>query len=1189
MKKLIGYIFALALMLIFTVTAGAGDCDSYKGTNINKQNYTQWADNIKSYLHNCDDGRLMRVQYLTEENTLLVEYYNDSFIRTGDKTLRLKYPEFGGFYAIGDAYFVLTGQNNPDESAQVVCFAVTKYDKNWNEIATAELKDCNTTIPFRAGSARFCHSGNYLLIRTCHQMYKSDKDGKNHQANLTFQVDVNSMKVTDSFSRVASDNYGYVSHSFNQFIKIDSDKIVALDHGDAYPRSIVLLRYETNVSSGSFVPPYNKPCTATDMFLIEGATGDNYTGCSVGGFEVSSTGYLTCFNSIKQGQSSEVRDIYISYLSKGGTTAETRKLTSYSSVGASTPSLVKINDNKFIVLWSYNGSVYYCTLDGKGNKTSDIMSFNASLSDCQPIIRLGSIVWYVWNNESVTFYTINTNDISKTDEHTFSAEHSYVASSVNGTSVSVKCSECGKTLSGKTPSEFLLYWEIYASADGTNITYSSQCANNYHPGKIIRIVAEYSKSDLNEFEVFSSDSKVARVISSGENLSVEAVAEGTAEITVRSVYNPQIKTVYTLNISHSWSLTENISATCTTAGKTVKICTVCNESKSETVSAKGHKMSGYTVVKEATCTAVGKKVSACSLCGYEVSAEIEKKAHDKKITIDAVAPTCTKQGKTAGKKCSACGKITVEQETVYALGHDYGEYKITKKPTCTAQGTETATCSRCNDTKTQSVAKIAHTEVTVKAVAPTCTKQGKTAGKKCSACGKITVEQESVEALGHSLGKYEITKKPTCTAQGEEAAKCTRCSYTKSQTVARVAHTEVAVKAVAPTCTKQGKTSGKKCSVCDRITVEQESVEALGHELGEYEITKEATCTAKGEKTAKCIRCTYTKTADVAKASHKEVTVKAVAPTCTKQGKTAGKKCSVCDKITVEQESVEALGHELGEYEITKEATCTAKGEKTAKCIRCTYTKTADVAKLSHIETTLKAVKPTCTKTGKTKGSKCTLCNKVIVAQESIPALGHSKKTKVLAKATQKANGKITTECETCGKSFGENRVYRIQSVTLSKTKYTCDGKVKAPKVTVTDYNKDQLIKDRDYTVTYEKGRKEPGKYSVTVKFKGKYSGKVTLSFEIKLAKTQKLTATADKGAVKLKWNAVVGAEGYQVYYSTKENGSYKKLTGTVKTSLKKTGLVSGRKYYFKVRAYKKTDEGTVYGAFSQVKSVKIK
>ena len=641
MKKIIGYICAGFLIMFFAFSAAAADCDSYTGTNENAQNYADWADIVESYIHNCDDGKLMRVQYLADKNTLLIEYYNDTFDRVSSKILNLKYPVFGGFYAIGDTYFILTGQNNPNESAETICFAVTKYDKNWNEIATAELKNCNTTIPFRAGSARFCHSGKYLLIRTCRQMYKSPKDGKNHQANMTIQLDVNTMRITDSHTAVASVNYGYVSHSFNQFIKIDSDKIVALDHGDAYPRSIVLIKYETKVSSGTFIPPYNKPCTAIDMFEIPGEIGDNYTGCSVGGFEVSQTGYLACFNSVNQGGNSEIRDIYLAYVSKNGTAAATEKLTSYSSVGASTPVLVKINDNKFIVLWSFDGRVHYCSVNGSGKKTSEILSFEGSLSDCQPIVRFGNLVWYVWNNEKVTFYTINTDDISKNNEYSFASGHSYVASSVNGTSVSLKCSECGEILSGETPSEFLIYWELSTSADGMSVTFSSQCADNYHPGKTIRILPVYTEATLNEFEIVSSNSNIAKVVASGESFSVKTEAEGTAKITIRSKYNPQIKTQYTVNVSHSWKVTENIGATCTESGKTVKTCLACGENKSELIAAKGHRMSGYSVVKEATCKAVGEKLSTCSVCGYKDSVEIPKKDHDQKIIVNAVAPTCT--------------------------------------------------------------------------------------------------------------------------------------------------------------------------------------------------------------------------------------------------------------------------------------------------------------------------------------------------------------------------------------------------------------------------------------------------------------------------------------------------------------------------------------------------------------------
>ena len=677
MKKFLKCICALVGILLFAVTAFAGECDTYAGSNENANDYALWASTVKSNLYDCNDGRLMRVQYLADKNSILVEYYNDSFERIANKTVSLKYPVYGGFYGVGDYYFVLTGQNNYEESSSVVCFAVTKYDKNWSEVGSATLRDCNTTVPFRAGSARFCHSGNYLIIRTCHEMYKSS-DGNNHQANVTIQLDMNSMAVTDSFTKVATTNYGYVSHSFNQFVRVDSDHIVAVDHGDAYPRSIVFLKYKTSVSSGKFVPSYNKPCSAVDVFEISGAIGNNITGCSVGGFEISSDGYLICFNSVLQGTDSEVKDIYVSYLPANGTVTENRKLTSYSSRGASTPTLVKISNNRFMLMWSYGGKVNYCTLDGKGNLTSDILSFEGSLSDCQPIVHSGNILWYVWKGEKTTFYTISTSDISEYSIKSFIAAHSYDVAGVNGTSANLVCSKCGNKKSGKIPSYFQLYWQIPSSSDSMGITYSSQNASYYHPDRTVRLKAYHESADLNEYDVISSDESVAKIIRDNEILALKTLVEGTVKVTIRSKYNPEVKTQYTLKVSHDWTVKQTVEATCTSQGITVKKCSFCNEEKTEITAASGHDMSEYSVVKEATCKALGKKEATCRRCDYKLLEDIPKKDHDRNIKTDAVSPTCTKQGKTSGNKCSMCGKATVEQESIPALGHDLGEYKITK-------------------------------------------------------------------------------------------------------------------------------------------------------------------------------------------------------------------------------------------------------------------------------------------------------------------------------------------------------------------------------------------------------------------------------------------------------------------------------------------------------------------------------
>lgn len=77
---------------------------------------------------------------------------------------------------------------------------------------------------------------------------------------------------------------------------------------------------------------------------------------------------------------------------------------------------------------------------------------------------------------------------------------------------------------------------------------------------------------------------------------------------------------------------------------------------------------------------------------------------------------------------------------------------------------------------------------------------------------------------------------------------------------------------------------------------------------------------------------------------------------------------------------------------------------------------------------------------------------------------------------------------------------------------------------------------------------------------------------------------------VKLEWSKVTGATGYQAYYATSKNGEYKKITlksANADSVIKKfTSSASGKKIYFKVRAYTKVGGKTIYSAWSPLKSV---
>lgn len=74
------------------------------------------------------------------------------------------------------------------------------------------------------------------------------------------------------------------------------------------------------------------------------------------------------------------------------------------------------------------------------------------------------------------------------------------------------------------------------------------------------------------------------------------------------------------------------------------------------------------------------------------------------------APTCTKAG-TGHTECSICGDVMSTGVYVKELGHKWNSGRVTKKPTYTATGVKTFTCTVCKATKTGSIAKLATTDI----------------------------------------------------------------------------------------------------------------------------------------------------------------------------------------------------------------------------------------------------------------------------------------------------------------------------------------------------------------------------------------------------------------------------------------------------------------------------------------------
>lgn len=150
-------------------------------------------------------------------------------------------------------------------------------------------------------------------------------------------------------------------------------------------------------------------------------------------------------------------------------------------------------------------------------------------------------------------------------------------------------------------------------------------------------------------------------------------------------------------------------------------------------------------------------------------------------------------------------------------------------------------------------------------------------------------------------------------------------------------------------------------------------------------------------------------------------------------------------------------------------------------------------------------------------------------------------------------------------------------SVSLKYTKMTYTGNSITPTVVAADKNGNEKS---NYTVSYSKDTiKAVGRYYVKVTPKAPYDGSVKLYFTIVPKAPSKATAELyGYDDIKFTWSKSTGATGYTVYYKKSGDDSYTYLKRTTGTSVKKSGLTDGKKYYFKVVPYY-TNNGTRYAS----------
>ena len=365
-----------------------------------------------------------------------------------------------------------------------------------------------------------------------------------------------------------------------------------------------------------------------------------------------------------------------------------------------------------------------------------------------------------------------------------------------------------------------------------------------------------------------------------------------------------------------------------------------------------HTFGNWTTTKEATEEAEGSKERTCTVCGYTATEAIAKLPHTHKFASEWTSD------ETNHWHSSTCGHEVTEGKTT----HTFGDWTITKEPTEEAEGSREKSCSVCEYTVPEVIAKLPHTHK----FATDWTKD-ETNHWHASTCGHEVTEGKTA----HTFGDWTTTKEATCTEEGNKTRTCEVCKKEVIEKIDAKGHN------YSETWTSD-ETNHWHATTCGHEVTEGKTA----HTFGDWTITKEPTEEAEGSREKSCTVCEYTVPEVIAKLEHThkfaiewtkdetnhwhastcghEVTegktahtfgdwITTKAATCTEEGNRT-RTCEVCKKEVTKK--IPAKGHSLGNWTVTKDPTETEVGQMQRVCKVCEETETKELEGFKFVKGT---------------------------------------------------------------------------------------------------------------------------------------------------------------------------------------------------------------------------------------------